>query len=72
MKYAELKAHLNKLTEEQLQTDVTVWTQSNDEFFQADVFQITNEEECDVFDQEQPIICILEDRRIERMRSPIA
>jgi hypothetical protein len=57
MTYKELLAELQKLNEEQLNQDVTVYDCGiNDEYYQASVEFVFATEECDVLDIDHPII----------------
>jgi len=58
MTYKELLAELQKLTEEQLNSDVAIWNSDYeiDEFYQSGVEFVFATEECQVLDVDHPII----------------
>lgn len=57
MTYKELLQQLQKMNEEQLNSDVCVWdSYENDEFHQASVELVFATEECQVLDINHPII----------------
>lgn len=55
MTYKELLAELQKLNEEQLNSDVCIWDEDDDEFYQQDV-DLLFVDETDVLDVNHPII----------------
>ena len=55
MTYQELLAELQKLNEEQLNSDVCIWDEDDDEFYQQDV-DLLFVDETDVLDVNHPII----------------
>ena len=56
MTYKELLAELQKLNEEQLNSDVAIWDEVNDEFYQQDVDLLFVDNTQDVLDVDHPII----------------
>ena len=58
MTYKELLAELQKLNEEQLNSDVAIWNSDYeiDEFYQSGVEFVFATEECQVLDVDHPII----------------
>lgn len=56
MTYKELLAELQKLNEEQLNSDVAIWDEDNDEFYQSDVEFVFATDECQVLDVDHPFI----------------
>jgi hypothetical protein len=58
MTYKELLAELQKLNEEQLNSDVAIWDEYNDEFYQEDVYLLFVDD-TDVLDVGHPIIRFL-------------
>ena len=57
MTYKELLQQLQKMNEEQLNSDVCVWdSYENDEFYQAGVGLVFATEDCQVLDVDHPII----------------
>ena len=56
MTYKELLAELQKLNEEQLNSDVAIWDVANDEYYQQDVDLLFVDNTQDVLDVDHPII----------------
>ena len=57
MTYKELLQQLQKMNEEQLNSDVCVWdSYENDEFYQDGVELVFATEDCQVLDVDHPII----------------
>jgi hypothetical protein len=56
MTYKELLSELQKLNEEQLNSDVTIYEPCADEFWQDKVELVFATEECQVLDVDHPII----------------
>ena len=55
MTYQELLNQLQQLNEEQLNSDVCIWDEDDDEFYQQDV-DLLFVDETDVLDVDHPII----------------
>lgn len=56
MTYKELLLQLQQLTEEQLNSDVAVYDEESDEYYQLNVEFVFATEECQVLDVDHPII----------------
>jgi len=56
MTYKELLSELQKLNEEQLNSDVAVYDTDTDEYYQLNVEFVFATEECQVLDVDHPII----------------
>ena len=55
MTYQELLNQLQQLNEEQLNSDVCIWDEDDDEFYQQDV-DLLFVDETDVLDKDHPVI----------------
>ena len=55
MTYKELLNQLQQLNEEQLNSDVCIWDEDDDEFYQQDV-DLLFVDETDVLDKDHPVI----------------
>jgi hypothetical protein len=56
MTYKELLQQLQQLNEDQLNSDVAVYDEGTDEYYQLKVELVYATEECDVLDANHPII----------------
>jgi hypothetical protein len=56
MTYKELLQQLQQLDEDQLNSDVAVYDEGTDEYYQLKVELVFATEECDVLDVDHPII----------------
>ena len=56
MTYKELLQQLQQLSEEQLKSDVAIYDEGTDEYYQLKVELVFETEECDVLDVDHPII----------------
>lgn len=56
MTYAELLQELQQMNEEQLNSDVCVYDEGTDEYYQLKVELVFATEECQVLDVDHPII----------------
>jgi hypothetical protein len=56
MTYKELLNQLSQLTEEQLNSDVCVYDEGTDEYYQLKVELVYSTQECDALDLDHPII----------------
>ena len=56
MTYKELLQQLQQLNEDQLNSDVAVYDEGTDEYYQLKVELVYATEECDVLDPDHPVI----------------
>ena len=56
MTYKELLQQLQTLNEEQLNSDVAVYDEGTDEYYQLKVELVFTTDECDVLDANHPVI----------------
>jgi hypothetical protein len=56
MTYKELLQQLQQLTEDQLNSDVAIYDEGTDEYYQLKVELVFTTGECDVLDPDHPVI----------------
>lgn len=58
--YREMGEKINRMTDEQLDSHMTVHLQSKDEFFAVDHYELTDDQEEDRLDDGHPILVVLD------------